>query len=190
MPLDRHPNTVIIHDLDAEIAEIDTAEAAARAQEQELQEGTGYEFVLPEEVERVMRGVPAHVLKGQHLRESSALVLYRPPAGLSLDNVEETRQGKTVKDHLLEERRRERQQQQQQQPGDVDMASLGGANNHYAMEIEREADSWRRSRGPRENTSWPLSIRNWANVSSAGGQQDTTQAEQEDDWGCDAMDIE
>ena len=197
MPLDSHPNTVIIHDLDAEVAEIEAAEAAARVQEQEAQEGAGYEFVLPDEVERDMRGVPAHVLRGGvRQRESSALVLYRPPVGLSLDSgAEEMGEGQTMKRQILEEKRRrekeeQQQQQQQGQADDVDMAQEVVARNDHHMEVEREAEGWSSSRRRRENTPWPLNIRNWASGGNVRPLQEDIEEEREDDWDCDAMDIE
>ena len=193
MPLDSHPNTVIIDDLDAEVAEIEAAEAAARVQEQEAQEGGGYEFVLPDEVVRDMSGVPAHVLRGGRQRESSALVLYRPPVGLNLDSAaEEMGEGQTMKRQILEERRKEKEQQQQQQgqADDVDMAQMVVARNDHLMETEREAESWPSSIRRRENTPWPLNIRNWANGGNVRPQQEDIEEEQEDVWDCDAMDIE
>ena len=199
MPLDNHPNTVIISDLDAEVAEIDAAEAAAKAQEQEEQQraGGGYEFVLPEEVEKGMRGVPAHVLRGdlRAAKESSALVLYRPPAGLGAMG-QEVEDGQTMKRRILEERRREKEQQQQGPSDDVDMgqghdmAHEAIAGNSHAVEPERDAEEWLGSRGRRENTRWPLNIRNWAAGGILRPQQDDIQEEQEDDWDCDAMEIE
>ncbi len=110
------PHRMVITDLDAEIAEIEASEREEQEREQE------HAFFLPDEIEKEVSGVPAHILRASPSSngrasqvntggDSQALILYRDPFSISVPEDEDA-----VKKAVVEARRRMRERQKEPPP--------------------------------------------------------------------------